>query len=188
MHGHVIWCNTYHRCMVMSYNASSSIDAWSCRIMHHLPSMHCHVTYYFTFHRCMVMSCDIMHHLPSMHIMHHLPSMHVNIIWCLIMLYDTVMSYNASPTVYGIYLPYDTSSNIDDAYSWHLIHHLQSCHMIHYLPSCLVISCDTSPIIDARQCHLIHHLPSMQDNVIWYINYNWCMVMSFNATPTIDAC
>ena len=135
------WYITCHRCMVMSYDTSptidvwsccdtsSTIDAWPCHMLHHLPSMHGHVIWYITFHRCMVMSCDTSPTIDawSFHIMHHLPSMHVNITWCLIMLYDTVMSYNASPTVYGIYLPYDTSSTID-AWPCHMIHHLASMH------------------------------------------------------------
>ena len=72
MHGHVIWYITYHRCMVMSFDTSPTnrcmvmscdtstiIDAWSCHMIHHLPSMHGHVIWYITYHRCMVMSYDI---------------------------------------------------------------------------------------------------------------------------------
>ena len=122
----------------------------------------------------MVMSCDIMHHLPSMHIMHHLPSMHVNIIWCLIMLYDTVMSYNVSPTVYGIYLPYD--------------HHLTSMMHIHgiwYITYSHVIWYIT--FHHAWSYLVIHHLSSMHGNVIWYITYHQCKIMSYDTSTIIDA-
>jgi len=51
----------------------------------------------------------------------------------------------------------------------------------------MVMSCDTSPTIDARQYHLKHHLPSMHGNVIWYITYHQCKIMSYDTSTIIDA-
>jgi hypothetical protein len=42
----------------------------------------------------------------------------------------------------------------------------------------LVMSCDTSPTIDAWSCNMIRNLPSMHGHVIWYMTYHRCMVMS----------
>ena len=95
MHGHVILYITYHRymdisyvaspinlCMVMSYDTSLTIDAWSCLMIHHLLSMHGHVILYITYHRYMDMSYDKSPTIDawSCHVVHHLLSMHGHVI------------------------------------------------------------------------------------------------------------
>ena len=167
--------------MVMSSNTSSTIDAWSCRKIHHLPSMHGNVIWYITYHRCKIMSydtstvidawsCHLMQHLRSCHVMHHLHLIHGHVIWYITYHRCMVISYDASPTI--------------DAWSCHIIRR------------CMVMSYDTLPSIDARQCHLTHHLPSMQDNVLWCNTYHRCIFiasdtsltfMSCDKSPTIDA-
>ena len=124
----------------MSCDTSSTIDAWSCHVMHHLPSMHGHVIWFITYHRCIVMSDDA----PPM-----------------------IMSYDASPTIV--------------TWTFHLIHHLP------------VMSCDTSLTFDfiwfiiCYSCMVIYHLSSIHGRVMWYITYHRCMVMSYDASPTIEA-
>ncbi len=141
MRDHVIWCITYHRChmyfsyidawwyityhrcIVMSYDTSPTIYAWSYHMIHHLQSMHDHVIWYMVLSSPTIdaWSCHIIHHLPSMHghvkwnisyhrchmyfsfhrcmVIHHLPSMHSHVIWHIT--YSTIF-----------------------AWSYHLIHHL----------------------------------------------------------------
>jgi hypothetical protein len=185
------WYITYHRCMVMSYDTSPTIYAWSYHMIHHLPSMHDYVIWY------MVMSSPTIDAW-SCHIIHHLPSMHGHVISYISYHRCMIMSYDASPTIdvictfhsidawwYVTYhrcivMSYDTSPTID-AWSYHMIHHLPWMH--DYVIWYMVLS---SPTIDAWSCHIIHHLPSMHGHVKWNISYHRCMIMSYNASPTID--
>ena len=68
---------------------------------------------------------------------------------------------------------------------------------------CMVMSLDSSPIIDTWLCHMIHHLPSitidtwlchmichllsMPGHVIWCITHHRCMSMSYITSTSIDA-
>ena len=98
MHGHVIWYITYHRCMVMSHDTSSTIDAWSFHDTSPIiNAWWFHVIWYITYHRCIIMSCDTSSAIDALsyHMIHHLLSMHGHVIWyityyrCMVMLYDT---------------------------------------------------------------------------------------------------
>ena len=143
------WYITYHRCIVMSYDTSPTIYAWSYHMIHHLPSMHDYVIWY------MVMSSPNIDAW-SCHIIHHLPSMHGHVKWNISYHRCMIMSYDASPT-------------IDVICTFH-----SSMHG------------DTSPTIDAWSCHMTHHLP-MNCHVKWNISYHRCMVMSYHTSPTIVA-
>jgi hypothetical protein len=151
----------------MSYNASPTIVAWSCQMIHHIPSMGW--TYHFM-HQLMSMGFTfyMIHHLLSCHILLHLPSMHVNIIWCLVMSCDT------SPTI--------------DARSCQMIHHIPSMgwtyHIMHQLMS---MGFTFYMIHHLSSCHILLHLPSMHGHVLWYITYHRCTAISFDTSPPIDA-
>ena len=137
MHGHVKWNISYHRCMIMSYDASPTIDVIC--TFHSIDAW-----WYITYHRCIVMSYDTSPTIDawSYHMIHHLPSMHEFVIWYMVL---------SSPTI--------------DAWSCHIIHHLQSMHsyVIWHITyhRCMVMLNETSPTIDAWSCHMMHHLPSM---------------------------
>ena len=139
MHGHVIWHITYHRCMVMSYDTSPIIDAWSYHLIHHLPSMHGR----FMIHHLLSMHSDFMSYdasptidASSCHVIHHLPSMHCHIIW---------------------YITYYRCM------SCHMIHHLLSMHGQHHRWE--VMYHITWPCIDGRWCIIWHDHASMVGDV-----------------------
>jgi len=175
---------TYHRCIVMSYDTSPIIDAWSCHVIHHLPG---HSLWYITFHRCIVMLCCSSPSIDAMSslLIHHLPSMHGHVLWYIIyhrwfLTYQWYIKHHlpSCNVINQLYrymiMLYDTSPTIDVICTFHSI---DAWWYITY-HRCIVMSYHTSPTIDTWSYHMIHHLPSMHYYVIW------SMVMS---SPSIDA-
>ena len=153
MHDHVIWCITYHRChmyflfhMVMSYDPSPTFDAWSCHVIHYLPTMPGHVISYITYHRCMIMSSDTSPTIDALscHMIHHLSSMHGHVLWYityLVIPYDTSPTIDALscllihhlPSMHGHVLWYIIYHRWFITYQWYIKHHLPSCNVINQL-------------------------------------------------------
>ncbi len=147
--------------MVMSYDASPTIDAWLCHVIHHLPSMHSHVIWHITYHLCLVISYDTS------------PSIDA---WLCNMIYGTVIAKHRCMVMFN-----ETSPTFD-AWSCHMMHHLPSMSYVLFIQS---MHGDTSPTIDAWSCHIIHHLSLMPGHIIWYITYHRCMVMFYDTSSTI---
>ena len=123
----MMWFITYHRYNVISYDTSPTVmpwdtshrnNAWSCYVIHHLPSMHGYHLPLLVGH---VMWNIIYHRWWSYHMIHHLPSMHGYVIWYITYHRYMIMSCDTSPTT--------------DAWLCHMIHHLPSIlgHFIWYI-------------------------------------------------------
>jgi hypothetical protein len=178
--------------MVISFNSSPTIDAWSYHLIHHLRSYHlihqlpwinssCHMIHQLLLLHGHILWCITYHR--SYYLIHHVPLIHIHFILCITYHRLIVLSYDTSPTVisYNTLVVSSNSSPIIDKWSYHLIHHLPSINfhvviwyftfhwpyiLIHHLPSMHVMSYDMSPTIDAWSYHLIHHLLSMHGHII----------------------
>ena len=134
--------------MVISFNSSPTIDAWSYHLIHHLRSYHlihqlpwinssCHMIHQLLLLHGHILWCITYHR--SYYLIHHVPLIHIHFILCITYHRLIVLSYDTSPTV----ISYNT----------------------------LVVSFNSSPTIDAWSYHLIHHLLSMHVHVIKFITY-----------------